>query len=57
MAMLIDLPDKKTFKCDASQIAPHVPALITIATQQKPLELYLENNPKLQVVGFAFPAP
>jgi hypothetical protein len=55
MAMLIDLPDKKTFKCDASEIAAHMPALLTIAAQQKPLKLFLDDN--LKVVGFTVPAP
>ena len=58
-AKLIDLADGKTFECEAGEIAHHLPALISLAAQSKPIELSL-NVPKpkeSKVAGFIFPVP
>lgn len=55
-AKLIDLPDDKSFECDAQLIKEHIPALLTVAANQKAIEIRLAEDCKT-IIGFIFPAP
>lgn len=43
--------------CDASKMRNYLPALITIAAQQKPVELHLDFTDQAhpKIIGFVFP--
>lgn len=58
--------NEKTCEFDAKDIEVHIPALLFIAGQQKPIELHvtkIEKNkkgkrkPKYKITGFVYPAP
>lgn len=58
-AELIKLSDGKKFACKAEKIMKYLPALISLASQSKAIELSLDlSNPdNTNVVGFTYPAP
>jgi hypothetical protein len=58
-AKLIKSSKDKQFKFRAKAIRDHIPALLAIAAQQKPIELRFEESEptELNIIGFIFPAP
>lgn len=66
-ALLIGLNKRKVCKFDAEAIKDYMPALLSIAGQQKLVELHLtkikkkakqkKNKKKCKIVGFVYPAP
>ena len=64
-AKLFELPDEKQLECSVvKEIERYFPALITVAAQQKTIELRFEfdeekadTGEKCKITGFIFPAP
>jgi len=57
-ALVIGLNETKSREFDANAIKLYETALLTIAGQQKPVELHIEKDAdNLMITGFSYPAP